>query len=184
MGSAARTPRESADFSRIADRYDRARERPLPVVHFVHGNEGGAFRNTVRRRFEELADRLGYRERYRGVTDRVVLEECFRSRGCGHARLDPVGLRWETAISYRQALEDFKDRLFAEFWGIPDDRYADMIVEGEEWIVAQPAGPDATEAMAPWLEFDVFAVPRPRSLTPRSAASPGASPSRPRSSRG
>jgi ubiquinone/menaquinone biosynthesis C-methylase UbiE len=127
-----------------------------PSGCFVHINEQGAFRNAVRRRFETVADAMGYRQRYRGLADRSQLQAHFSSRGCRHQVLDSEGFSWKKVVSYGQALQDFRDGLFAEFWGVPPDEYQKMIQVVDQWVRDQPQGYDTREEMNPHLLVEMF----------------------------
>ncbi len=128
--------------------------------HFIHINERGAFVNAVRKRFESLADAWGYRNRYMGVISQSELKDDFRSRGSEVSTVDTDDLRWKKQITYGQALTDFKNRLFAEFWCIPESDYERMIAEVDQWIHAQPSGSDTVEEMHPYLSVDIFTLPK------------------------
>ena len=106
-----------------------------------------------------MADKRGYRNRYRGMIDRDELHRYFRDQGCLHTVCSPSDWRWEKSVTYGQALQEFRERLFAEFWDIPDEAYLHMTDEVEAWIITQPNGLDTVEEMQPYLVVDIYQLP-------------------------
>ncbi len=103
---------------------------------FLYFNDRGSFVNQVRRQFAQEADKRGYRNRYRGIIDRDKLHRYFRDQGCLVTVCSPSDWQWEKSVTYktRQALQEFQERLYAEFWDIPVEAYQHMTEEVEAWI--------------------------------------------------
>lgn len=130
-----------------------------PGGRFFHINERGAFRSVIRKKFEILADKLGYQNRYLGVINRDELREYFQQCGCRYKNIDLSDLKWQKKITFGEALQEFKERMFAEFWDIPKNEYKGMIEDVDRWIKTQPNGYKTIEYMQPYLMMDIFTTP-------------------------
>lgn len=132
-----------------------------PGGHIIQISEKGAFANSVRRFFSERADALGFTNRFLGLAPRASrdLHTFMAGEGCKAVPIDMSDLRWDAVISYGEALNRIRDRLFAEFWRLPDDVYARLIAETEAWINAHPGGPGTRDHLSPYLVVEVFRTP-------------------------
>ncbi|MGE0718569.1 MAG: class I SAM-dependent methyltransferase [Alphaproteobacteria bacterium] len=146
-------------FMHVADWRAACREtlRVLrPGGTFVHLAERGAFANPVRRYFAAAADALGFVERFPGLRDRRVLVRFLEEAGCTTVAVDLADLRWEKPVVYGDVLRQFEERLFAEFWYLPDDIYACLLRRTAAWVDGLPEGRATTATLTPWLEADVL----------------------------
>jgi SAM-dependent methyltransferase len=118
----------------------------------------GAFGNAVRRRFAVRADALGFSQRFVGLAphDRTALAEFLCARGCTRMTVDVTGLTWTRAIRHGDALDQLRQRLFAEFWYLPEDVHDRILAETADWLDEQPGGAAQFEVMAPYLSLEVF----------------------------
>jgi SAM-dependent methyltransferase len=132
-----------------------------PGHHIVQINERGAFGNSVRRCFSRKADQLGFGGRYAGLNPHSggELAAFMRSQGCQPMSVDMSDLRWDTFISYGEALNRIKERLFAEFWRLPPEIYQRLVADTLAWIEAQPDGQSTVEHLTPYLVVEVFRTP-------------------------
>jgi ubiquinone/menaquinone biosynthesis C-methylase UbiE len=121
--------------------------------------ERGAFGNSVRRHFSGCADALGFRNRFLGVTDRDELAAFMRERGCVEHAVDLGDLAWTKQVVHGDALRQFEERHFSEFWYLPLDAYARILNETAAWVDAQPNGRSTVETMRPYLSADIFRKP-------------------------
>ena len=118
----------------------------------------GAFGNAVRRHFAARADALGFRQRYLGLAphDRKPLAELLCRHGCLRVAVDVTDLTWTKAIRLGDTLDQLRQRLFAEFWYLPDEVYDRILAETADWLDHQPGGPAQLEVMTPYLSLEVF----------------------------
>jgi SAM-dependent methyltransferase len=77
------------------------------------------------------------------------------SRGCQPVPVDMSDLRWEVTISYGEALDRVRQRLFGEFWRLPADIHDRLIADTLTWIQAQPDGPGTINHLKPYLVIGV-----------------------------
>jgi SAM-dependent methyltransferase len=118
----------------------------------------GASGNAVRRHFAARADALGFGQRYLGLVphDRTPLTELLCARGCTRMPVDTTDLTWRWPVSLGDVLDQLRERLFAEFWYLPDHVYDRILAETAEWLKAQPGGSAQLEVMTPYLSLEVF----------------------------
>jgi ubiquinone/menaquinone biosynthesis C-methylase UbiE len=130
-------------------------------AHIIQINERGVFSNTVRRHFAQRADELGYAGRYLGLNphERSALIEHMKAEGCALMPFDVSDLRWETAISYGEAIGRIEEKLYAEFWYLPDAVHSHLVADTIAWIESQPQGRDTVDRLAPYLSVEVFRTP-------------------------
>ncbi len=121
-----------------------------------HVNERGAFANAVRKYFGQRADALGFAVRMLGRHDRPAMLEFFLGQGCHDVTIDVDDLKWQKQISYGDILDQFRERLFAEFWYLPDDVYRRLLDETAAWIDIQPQGRATVQHLAPFMVADIF----------------------------
>jgi SAM-dependent methyltransferase len=132
-----------------------------PACPIAHINERGAFGNAVRRCFAKRADELGFTGRYFGLNPHsgLQLAAFMESQGCQTIPVDAVDLRWETVISYGEAISRIQERLFAEFWYLPAEIHDRIVTDTITWIEAQPDGGNTVEHLKPYLIVTVFRTP-------------------------
>jgi ubiquinone/menaquinone biosynthesis C-methylase UbiE len=125
---------------------------------FIELNDRGAFGNAVRRHFAECADASGHRQRYVGLDphDRGALVAFLLAHGCEEIAVDTTDLKWKKAISHGEALDQLQERLFAEFWYLPNDAYERILADTAHWVDGQPEGRDKIEILSPYLSLQVF----------------------------
>lgn len=127
----------------------------------VQINERGAFGNAVRRYFSRRADELGYAGRYLGLNPHgeAELRAHMVAEGCEAMRFDASDLCWTMSISYGEALGRLQDRLYAEFWYLPEAVHSQLVAETMAWIEAQPGGRNTIDRLTPYLVVEVFRTP-------------------------
>ena len=62
-------------------------------------------------------------------------------------------------MTRRQSLQSFRERLFAEFWYLPDVVYDRVLSDVNEWAEAQPGGLDEPERLSGHLIVETFRTP-------------------------
>lgn len=129
-----------------------------PGGYIIHIRDQGAFRNTIRRRMEELANEAGFRDRYLGVQNLQDIQKHFLSAGCSLIEVGFSKLTWEKQVTYENCLTQLREKLFAEYWVIPDELYNSLLQELEEWIKVQPLSRRTNEILLCQLKIDVFKV--------------------------
>jgi len=127
-----------------------------PGCCLVQVNDRGAFGNAVRRHFAARADALGFSERFPGTSDKAVFSAYLVGQGCEVITIDVSDLSWSKPVVYGDALAQIEERLFAEFWYLPDDTYRRILGETARWVDQQVDGPRTVQRMTPWLTVDVF----------------------------
>ncbi|MDB5488094.1 MAG: methyltransferase [Reyranella sp.] len=132
-----------------------------PGACIIQLNERGAFGNAVRRYFSRRADELGYAGRYLGLNphERSELAAHMEAEGCEAVAVDVSDLRWAMDISYGEALGRLRDRLYAEFWYLPDAVHSRLVAETIAWIETHPVGRDTVDHLTPYLSVEVFRTP-------------------------
>jgi ubiquinone/menaquinone biosynthesis C-methylase UbiE len=128
---------------------------------FIELNDRGAFGNAVRKHFANCADAMGRTRRYAGLDphDREPLAAFLLAQGCEAASVDATDLKWKKAISYGEALDQLQERLFAEFWYLPDDAYERILADTAHWVEGQAEGRSRIEILTPYLSLQVFRKP-------------------------
>lgn len=122
----------------------------------IQVNDRGAFGNAVRKHFAARADALGFGERFPGVSDKATLGAYLVERGCEQMAIDVSDLTWSKSVVYGEALVQIEERLFAEFWYLPDSAFNQILEETARWVDKQADGPRTIQWMTPWLTVDVF----------------------------
>lgn len=151
-------------FQHVAD-WQLACHQLIRVVRpggwIVQINERGAFGNAVRRYFSRCADDLGYSGRYVGLDPHSdgELTAFMRRLGCVAMRWDMSDLKWTIAITYGEAARRIQERLFAEFWYLPDDVHERLVAAVTAWVDAQPDGRGTVEQLRPFLVVEAFRTP-------------------------
>ena len=133
-----------------------------PGGYIIQVNERGAFGNAVRRYFAQRADELGFKGRYVGLNPHSEDEllAFMQSQNCHPVEVDMSGLRWDMSISYGEALSRIRERLFAEFWYLPENVYEELLAVTQAWIEAHPQGADTIQHLKPYLAVKIFQTPR------------------------
>lgn len=62
-------------------------------------------------------------------------------------------------MRYGDAWDQLRERLFAEFWCLPDAAYDQILADTADWIEAQPDGRDTIVETRPYLSADLFRKP-------------------------
>jgi SAM-dependent methyltransferase len=122
----------------------------------IQVNDRGAFGNVVRKYFAARADALGFGERFPGVNDKALFNAFLVGQGCEPMTIEVSDLTWSKPVVYGDALAQIEERLFAEFWTLPDGAYRQILDETARWVDQQPHGPRTIQRMTPWLTVDVF----------------------------
>lgn len=132
-----------------------------PGACIVQINERGAFGNAVRRAFARRADELGYTGRYLGLNPHrnAELSAHMAEEGCEVVAFDATDLRWTVDISYGEALARLQNRLYAEFWYLPEPVHDRLLMETATWIDTHPEGQAMIDRLAPYLVVEVFRTP-------------------------
>jgi hypothetical protein len=61
--------------------------------------------------------------------------------------------------AYGEALDQLQERLFAEFWYLPDDAYERILADTAHWVDGQAEGRRRIEILTPYLSLQVFRKP-------------------------
>jgi SAM-dependent methyltransferase len=134
-----------------------------PGACIIQINDRGAFGNAVRRNFSRRADERGYTGRYLGLNPHAdgegELTAFMQSKGCRPVIVDMSDLSWDLPISYGEALNRIQDKLFAEFWYLPDPVYQELLAATREWVEAQPQGTATIQHLKPYLSVQIFRTP-------------------------
>ncbi len=130
-----------------------------PGGSLIHIAERGAFGNPVRRYFAASAEGMGFTDRFPGLKARVDLVAFLEGQGCVGVPVDLSGLAWSKQLTYGDAWDQLEERLFAEFWGLPDSAYAHILADAAAWIDALPDGRETVAEMTPYLSADVVRKP-------------------------
>ena len=132
-----------------------------PGACLIQINERGAFGNAVRRHFARRADELGYAGRYLGLDPHrnTELPAYMKAEGCEVVPFDVSDLRWTSDISYGEAFARLQDRLYAEFWYLPEAVHDRLLSETIAWIDTHPEGRNTIDHLSPYLVVEVFRRP-------------------------
>lgn len=122
-------------------------------------NERGAFGNRVRKYFGQCADSRGLRVRMLGRHDREALRAFFVAAGCEDVTIDVTDLRWQSHVALGDVLDQFRERLFAEFWYLPPADYQSILAETAAWLATLPDGLATVQHLTPYLVADIFRKP-------------------------
>jgi hypothetical protein len=90
----------------------------------------------------------------------------MEAESCEAVAFDVSDLRWTLDISYGEALGRLEDRLYAEFWYLPEDVHSRLLSETIAWIETHLAGRDTVDHLTPFLYVEVFRTPGSAIQTP------------------
>lgn len=152
-------------FQHIQD-WEKACHQLIRVVqpggYIFQINERGAFGNSVRRYFSRRATERGFASRFIGLNPHSdsELTAVMSSQRCLSTTIDMSDVPWDTEITYGEALDRIRERLFAEFWYLPLAVYDELVDDTLSWIEAQPGGAKTVEHFKPYLIVTAFQTPR------------------------
>jgi len=108
----------------------------------VQLNDGVALENSVRTFFGECADLAGFKDRFVGLppSQHRTLADFFHENGCEEIGFDSSDLATTKHVYYGDILNQFRDRLFAEFWALPSETYDQILSKTTDWINEFPDG--------------------------------------------
>ena len=86
----------------------------------------------------------------------------MKAEGCEAIPFDASDVRWTIDISYGEAFARLQDRLYAEFWYLPEAVHDQLLSETIAWIDAQPEGRSTINHLSPYLVVEVFRRPPQR----------------------
>ena len=145
------------DWQKVCCELIRVARRAACIIQV---NERGAFGNAVRRYFSQKADELGLKGRYAGLSPHSdgegELMAFMQSQGCQTVAVDMSDLRWDSCVSYGEALSRIQEGLFAEFWHLPKSVYQAVLASTQAWVDAQPQGADTVQHLRPYLDVKIF----------------------------
>ncbi len=127
-----------------------------PGASLIHVRDRGIYDNPVRKYFTQYVDGLGFKGRFLGATRIEDLIEHMKNEGCPFVPLDTSELTWSAPISYAEAFGLLRDRMFAEFWYLPEDVYEKSLTETKRWIDSHPEGENTIQPMTPFLTVELF----------------------------
>ncbi len=150
-------------FMHIADWRAACRElirAARPGAPIVHIRDRDAYGNRVRRHFTARVRAAGHARLFLGPDPRdTAVAEFLAARGCRATALDMKDIGWRFDVTAGETLRGLRERIFAEFWYLPETVYAGAMAETVSWVEAQPGGMDRAETMTPWLSVEVFQTP-------------------------
>jgi hypothetical protein len=79
------------------------------------------------------------------------LLDALAAAGCELITVSAADLRWEWSVTYGDVIDQFGERLFAEYWYLPDDVYAGLLAETAAWVDSLPEGRATVARMTPFL---------------------------------
>ena len=65
-------------------------------------------------------------------------------------------LGWRFDVTAGETIRGLRERLFAEFWYLPEAIHAQALADTLAWVDLQPGGLEARQTMSPWLSVEVF----------------------------
>ena len=132
-----------------------------PGSHILHLIDRGTYADSVRREFTRRIDALGFSDRFPGaVSSSGEIPAHMASLGCEMRLFRDDRLSWHRHVTRRQSLQNFEERLFAEFWYLPADVYDGVLSDTDAWAAAQPDGLDKSESLSGYLIVETYRTPR------------------------
>jgi len=129
-----------------------------PGACLVLLNDAIALENSVRFFFGQRADEAGYTDRFVGLhpARQSELAAFLVESGCTEVSVDSGDQRWSRELTFRTILDQFRQRLFAEFWLIPKNDYDAILAETSQWVDTLPEGRDTVDAISARLYAQAF----------------------------
>lgn len=144
-----------ADWQAAALELIRVARLGAPIVHL---RDRGAYGTEIRRHFTGRLRAAGFDRLFLGPDpgSNAALVALMTAQGWPLVPLatDDIGWRFETTAA--ETLRGLRERIFAEFWYVPEAAYATALAETEAWAAAEPGGLARTETMTPYLAVDLF----------------------------
>ena len=122
--------------------------KPGASLMLIH--ERGHFGNPVRQFFARGADEAGFVDRFPGVMGQELLE-ALAAAGCQLVTVPAADLKWDWSVTYGDVIAQFGERLFAEYWYLPDEVYMRLLAETTAWVDALREGRATVARMSPFL---------------------------------
>jgi SAM-dependent methyltransferase len=126
--------------------------------YFINISERGAFWNQVRARFAAECGKLGHVNRYLGLHPQQSLSEYAKGRGAHAVAIDIAGLTWQKRVAFGEVYRQLQQRLFAEFWPIPEADYEQALANVRRWIDAHKTGAGTVMVMDAKLTIEAFRI--------------------------
>lgn len=147
-----------ADWQAACDELIRVARPGAPIVHI---RDRGAFGNCVRRHFTDRVRAAGHARLFLGPEPHAdgAVASYLTAQGCTATALDMKDIGWRFSVTAAETIRGLRERIFAEFWYLPEPVYAEALAGTLAWAEAQPGGMDHAETMAPWLAVEVFRTP-------------------------
>ena len=129
-----------------------------PGACLVLLNDAVALENSVRSFFGQKADEAGHTDRFVGLhpARRDDLTEFLVESGCTEIKVDSGDQRWSRELTFGNILDQFHQRLFAEFWLMPQSDYDRILMETSQWVDALPEGRDTVDTISAQLYVQAF----------------------------
>ena len=148
-------------FMHIADWQAAARELirvARPGAPIVHLRDRGAMGTAIRRYFTVRLRAAGHTKLFLGPdpASNADLVAFMADRGWSLVPVATADLRWRFEATAADTLRGLRERIFAEFWYVPESDYAAALTETEAWAAAEPGGLDRIKTMTPHLAVDLF----------------------------
>jgi SAM-dependent methyltransferase len=111
----------------------------------------------------EPCRRTWIRARFLGVDphSRGAVPAFLVRLGCQIVPVDVSGLEWKTSITYGEAIDRIRDKLFAKFWYLPEHVHDRLVAGTAAWIETQPERRDTVDHLIPRLSVEVFRTRAP-----------------------
>jgi SAM-dependent methyltransferase len=129
-----------------------------PGACLVLLNDAIALENSVRSFFGQRADDAGHSDRFVGLhpARRSELTLFLLESGCTEISVDAGQQTWSRELTYGAILDQFRQRLFAEFWLMPESDYDRVLEETSQWVDTLPQGRDTLDTISAQLYVQVF----------------------------